>query len=75
MPKCDLQSNFIEITLRHECSPVYLLHILRTPFYKNTSGGLLLIYEHLLLLHNPEALLDPCQTSTMELFPTIINGF
>ena len=37
-----LQNNFIEITLRHECSPVYLLHIFRTPFPKNTSGGLLL---------------------------------
>ena len=35
MPKCDL--NFIEIALRHECSPVNLLHIFRTPFPKNTS--------------------------------------
>ena len=47
MPKCDfnkvaLQSNFIEITLRHGCSPVTLLHFIRTPFPKNTSGGLLL---------------------------------
>ena len=33
-----LQSNFIEITLRHGCSPVGLLHILRTPFSKNSSG-------------------------------------
>ena len=40
MPKCDLQSNFIEVTLRHECSPVNLLHIFRTPFHKNTYGGL-----------------------------------
>ena len=30
-------------TLRHECSPVNLLHIFKTPFYKNTSRGLLLI--------------------------------
>ena len=37
-----LQSNFIEITLRYGCSPVNLLHIFRTPFYKNTSGWLLL---------------------------------
>ena len=36
-----LQSNFIEITLRHGCSPVNLLHIFTTPFPKNTSGGLL----------------------------------
>ena len=34
--------NFIEIVLRHGCSPVNLLHISRTPFRKNTSGGLLL---------------------------------
>ena len=37
-----LQSNFIEITLPHGCSPVNLLHIFRTPFLKNTSGRLLL---------------------------------
>ena len=35
--------DFIEITLRDECSPVNLLHILRTPFLKNTSGCLLVI--------------------------------
>ena len=33
-----LQSNFIEIALRHGCSHVNLLHIFRTPFPKNTSG-------------------------------------
>ena len=33
---------FIEITLRHGCSPVTLLHIFRTPFPKNTSDRLLL---------------------------------
>ena len=37
-----LLCNFIEITLRHGCSPVNLLHIFRTPFLKNTSGWLLL---------------------------------
>ena len=37
-----LQSNFIETTLRHGCSPINLLHIFRTPFPKNTSEGLLL---------------------------------
>ena len=35
MQKCDLQ-------LRHGCSPVNLLHVFRTLFTKNTSGGLLL---------------------------------
>ena len=33
-----LQSNFIEFTLWHGCSPVNLLHIFRTPFPRNTSG-------------------------------------
>ena len=33
-----LQSNFIEITLRHGCFPVSLLHIFKTPFFRNTSG-------------------------------------
>ena len=37
-----LQSNFIEITLQHECSPANLLHIFRTSFFKNTSGRQLL---------------------------------
>ena len=36
-----LLCNFIEITLRHGCSPVNLLYIFRTPFLKNTSGRLL----------------------------------
>ena len=36
------QSKFIGITLQHWCSPVNLLHIFRTTFPKNTSGGLLL---------------------------------
>ena len=38
----NLQSNFIEIALRHEVSPVNWLHIFRTPFPKNISGWLLL---------------------------------
>ena len=42
-----LQSNFIETTLRHGCSPVNLLHIFRTPFSNNTSGGLLLCVTRL----------------------------
>ena len=45
MPKCgfnEITSNFIEIALRHGCSPVNLLHIFRTPFTKNTSVRLLL---------------------------------
>ena len=47
MPNCDfnkvaLLCNFIEIALRHACSPVYLLHIFRTPFPMNPYGRLLL---------------------------------
>ena len=37
-----LRNSFIEIKIRHGCSPVNLLHILRTPFPENTSGWLLL---------------------------------
>ena len=40
-----LQSNFIEITVWHGCSPVYLLRIIRTPFSQNTSKRLLLRIE------------------------------
>ena len=40
-----LLCSFIEIGLRHGCSPVNLLHIFRTPFLKNTSGRLLLKME------------------------------
>ena len=37
-----LLCNFLEIALRHGFSPVNLLHILGTPFPRNTSGWLLL---------------------------------
>ena len=40
-----LLCNFIEITLRHGCSPVIMLHIFRTPFLENTFGWLLLFYQ------------------------------
>ena len=43
-----LQINFIEITLRHECSPVNALHIFRTSFPRNTSGWLLLNQGHIM---------------------------
>ena len=50
MPKVisiKLPCNFIEISFRHVCSPVNLLHIFRTPFPKNTSRGLLMSVENL----------------------------
>ena len=34
-----LLCNFIEVWLRYGCTPVNLMHIFRTPFRKNTSGG------------------------------------
>ena len=36
-----LQSKFIEITLRHGCPPVNLLHL--PPVFKTTSGRMLLM--------------------------------
>ena len=45
-----LLCNFIEIALRHGCSPVNLLHIFRTFFLKNTSGWLLQEFETFLLV-------------------------
>ena len=43
-----LHCNFIEITLRHRCSPVNLLHIFRVSFLKNTSEGPLLTVKYLI---------------------------
>ena len=40
-----LQGNLIEITLRHGCSPVNLLHIFRTPFAKITSASGILSFD------------------------------
>ena len=45
-----LQSNFIEITLRHGSYPVNLVHFIRTTFPKNTSGGLFLMLQSVLFL-------------------------
>ena len=40
-----LLCNLIQFALLHRCSPVNLLHIFRTSFPKNTSGGLLLYFN------------------------------
>ena len=51
MPKCNFNKiacNFIEIALRHGCSPVNLQHIFRELFSKNTPGGLPLNLSKLL---------------------------
>ena len=51
-PSANLQENaHAEITLRHGCSPVNLLHIFRTHFYKSTSDGLLMNVNHPNPLH------------------------
>ena len=79
MPKCDfskvalatrLQSHFIEITLRHWFSPANLLYIFRTPFYKNTYGGLLLYWAKYTVMP-----LGICQTTIMEIFGKIFNNW
>ena len=52
MSKCDFNSNFIEITLRHGCSSVNWLHIFRAPLPKNTPGRLLLKKINETLVHS-----------------------
>ena len=47
-----LLCNFIEIALRHGYSLVNLFHIFRTPFPKNTCGGLLLTFKVDLMVWN-----------------------
>ena len=39
----------ISIKLQSNCSPVNLMHIFRTPFFKNTSGWLLLNVQMLVM--------------------------
>ena len=54
MPKYDFNkvaNNVIEITLRHGCSPVNLLHTFRTSFLKHTSGWLLLNFTEIAFRH------------------------
>ena len=73
-----LLCNFIVITLRHGYSPVNLLHISRTPFPKNTSGGLLL---HLLIVplestfYSYYAFLSWVWNSSHFLLPTLLKLF
>ena len=49
-----LQSNFIEIALRHGYSPVNLRHIFGAIFPKNTSGWLLLQSESIIVTILPK---------------------
>ena len=44
--KGDFNKVVLQMALRHECSPVNLLHIFRTSFPKNTPGRLPLKVEN-----------------------------
>ena len=65
-----LLRNFIEITLRYGCSPVYMLHISRSPFPKTTYEELVLEVHRYYL----DVYLGPYQTFKIELFVKIVNG-
>ena len=55
-----LHRKCVENILKHRCSLVNLLHILRTSFHRNTSGGLLLMFHRkvfLILLESPKGFL------------------
>ena len=52
MSKCDF--NKVANQLGHGCSPVNLLHIVRTPFLKNTSGRQFLYNTDLIPSRNIE---------------------
>ena len=57
-----LQSKFIEIGIRHGCSPVNMLHIFRKPFPRNTPGWLVLTFSILVLHETKENInLQPVQ--------------
>ena len=51
IPK-EMQSNFIEITLWHVCSPVNLLQVFRTHFHKNTYEALLVAVFLVLIVNS-----------------------
>ena len=67
LPKSDFNKvarNFIEIALRHGCSPVKLLYIFRTPSLNNISERLLLyIVTHVAQLNF--YLLIPCSAESV----------
>ena len=64
-----LQSNFIEIGIRHERSPLNLLHIFRTSFYKNTEvDGCFGSFHMKNNISQSETHPKSCQISMMELF-------
>ena len=42
MSKCDFNKVALQLYYWYGCSLVNLMHIFKTPFYKNTFGGLFL---------------------------------
>ena len=52
MQQIKLLCNFIEIALRHGCSPVNLLHIFRTPFSKENLWVAASVYANMKSLVN-----------------------
>ena len=78
-----LLCNFIKMTLPHGCSPVNLLHIFRTPFNKNTSGGMLLHnfrvpHHHILKILTHFWLMFPfCSpgNNRKRVFPRVFRGY
>ena len=52
--------SFVEITLRHGCSPVNLLHIFRATYKKNFFKGLLVNQIHLLRVQKHTLLRKTC---------------
>ena len=54
-----LLCNFIEFALQHGCCPINMMHIFRTPSYKNTYGELLLCTVLSLINSNTENKISP----------------
>ena len=53
MPKCAFNKVASQISLRHGCSPINLLHIFRTLSYNKTSGWLLLYHASEIIILKP----------------------
>ena len=69
-----LQSNFIEIALRHGCSLVNSLHIFRTRVPNNTSGGLIYA-KHKINLIFGRFMLGDLLSSVLDELLNVYRGF
>ena len=68
-----LLCNFIEMALRHGCSPVNLWHIFRTPFRKNKYGALLLKHSTAFRFDRIKQISENYKTKHQSKFQTMIN--